>query len=199
MEGFDGILAEVEERCRSRYIFMLGPQKARFLSEKLKECSPSLVVECGTAIGYSGLHIARALRENGKGRLITVEIDSERAREAQRNFVRAGMDDIVDSRIGDAAVELPSIDAQVDFLFLDNNYENYYPCFRAIERNLTDGALILADNVGVGSYGMQSYLDYVRGGFESRTVWFDTDLPWLSRDAMEITIFKSKSRSVKEE
>ena len=79
MERFDGILAEVERLCRTRYIFMLGPQKARFLGEELKDSRPSLVVECGTAVGYSGLHIARALRENGKGRLITVEIDSERA------------------------------------------------------------------------------------------------------------------------
>jgi len=148
------------------------------------------VVECGTAVGYSGLHIARALRENGKGRLITVEIDSERAREAQRNFVRAGMDDIVDSRIGDAAAELACIEAEVDFLLLDNSYENYYPCFRAIEWNLADEALILADNVGVGSYGMQSYLDYVRERFDSRTVWFDTDLPWMSRDAMELTVYQ---------
>jgi len=190
MERFDGILAEVERLCRTRYIFMLGPQKARFLSEKLKDSRPSLVVECGTAVGYSGLHIARALRENGKGRLITVEIDSERAREAQRNFVRAGMDDIVDSRIGDAAAELACIEAEVDFLLLDNSYENYYPCFRAIEWNLADEALILADNVGVGSYGMQSYLDYVRERFDSRTVWFDTDLPWMSRDAMELTVYQ---------
>ena len=190
MERFDGILAEVERLCRTRYIFMLGPHKARVLSGKLKENHPSLVVECGTAVGYSGLHIARALRENGKGRLMTVEIDSERAREAQRNFVRAGMEDIVDSRIGDAAAELACIEAEVDFLLLDNSYENYYPCFRAIERNLADGALILADNVGVGSYGMQSYLDYVRERFDSRTVWFDTDLPWMSRDAMELTVYQ---------
>lgn len=192
MERIDEILAEVEHLCRTRYIFMLGPQKARFLSEKLKDSRPSLVVECGTAVGYSALHITRALREHGKGRLITVEIDSERAREAQKNFARAGMDDIVDSRIGDAAVELACIEAEVDFLFLDNNYENYYPCFRAIEQNLADGALILADNIGVGSYGMQSYLEYVREQFESRTVWFDTDLPWLSRDAMELTVYQVK-------
>ena len=190
MERIDEILAEVERLCRIRYIFMLGPHKARYLSEQLKESRPSLVVECGSAVGYSGLHIAKTLRANKMGRLITVEIDSERAREAQRNFVRAGMEDLVDSRIGDAAVELACIESEVDFLFLDNNYENYYPCFRAIERNLTDGALILADNVGVGSYGMQSYLDYVRERFESRTVWFDTDLPWLSKDAMELTVYQ---------
>jgi len=192
MERIDEILAEVERLCRARYIFMLGPHKARFLSEQLKESRPSLVVECGTAIGYSGLHITRVLRENGKGRLITVEIDSERAREAKSYFARAGMADIVDSRIGDAVVELACIEAEVDFLFLDNNYENYYPCFRAIEQNLADDALILADNVGVGSCGMHSYLDYVRERFESRTVWFDTDLPWLSKDAMELTVYQVK-------
>jgi predicted O-methyltransferase YrrM len=192
MESIDRLLAEVERYCRSHYIFMLGPQKARFLVEKLRESRPALVVECGTAIGYSGLHITRALRENGNGRLITVEIDPERARRARRNFERAGMKEIVDSRVGDAAAELAAIEEKTDFLLLDNNYENYFLCFQAIERNLSEGAIILADNVGVGSYGLKGYLDYVRKSFRSRTVWFDTDLPWLSRDAMELTIFRSQ-------
>jgi hypothetical protein len=40
---------------------------------------------------------------------------------------------------------------------------------------------------------MKSYLDHVRKRFESRTVWFETDLPWLSRDAMEMTVFRNES------
>ena len=133
--------------------------------------------------------MAIKLKLAGKGRLITAEINADRAREAQENFARAGVGDLVDSRIGDATEVLKTIREPVDFLLLDNNYSNYFPCFRAIESRLTDGATVIADNVGIGAAGMADYLDYVRSHYESQTHWFDTDLPWVKRDAMEVTIY----------
>ena len=38
---------------------------------------------------------------------------------------------------------------------------------------------------------MNDYLDLIRSRYESSTEWFDLDLPWEKRDAMEITIFKA--------
>ena len=131
-----------------------------------------------------------ALRATDKGSLITVEIDTGRAHEAQENFRRANVADLIDSRIGDATEELKTIGEPVDFLLLDNNYSNYFPCFRAIESRLTDGATVVADNVGIGAAGMADYLDHVRSHYESRTHWFETDLPWVKRDAMEVTIYR---------
>jgi hypothetical protein len=50
------------------------------------------------------------------------------------------------------------------------------------------GSLLIADNAGIGATEMADYLDYVRRHYVSRTEWFDTDLPWGPRDAMEISI-----------
>ena len=36
---------------------------------------------------------------------------------------------------------------------------------------------------------MADYLEYVRGRYPSRTEWFETDLAWNPRDAMEISEF----------
>ena len=168
---------------------MLGPEKARFLRSLVLCAKPRCVVECGTAIGYSGLHIADALRKTGQGRLITVEIDHDRVMEAEKNFLRAGLHNLIDVRTGDAAVVLKEVHETVDFLFLDNSFSNYYTCFLYIMDRLEHGATIVADNVGVGAWGMADYLDYVRSHFESKTHWFDLDLPWASRDAMEVTIY----------
>ena len=66
---------------------------------------------------------------------------------------------MIDSRIGDATEVLKTIREPVDFLLLDNNYSNYFPCFRAIESQLTDGATVVADNVGIGAAGMADYLN----------------------------------------
>ena len=193
MTVFDQVLQEVDERCREQHIPMLGSEKAEFLADLVQKAAPALIVECGTAIGYSGLWLTAALKLAGKGKVITVEIDTGRAHEAQENFRRANVEDLIDSRIGDAAVVLRTIHAPVDFLLLDNNYSNYFPCFQAIEPQLTDGATIVADNVGIGAAGMTDYLDHVRSHYESQTHWFETDLPWVKRDAMEVSIYR-KSR-----
>jgi predicted O-methyltransferase YrrM len=190
MAQFDEVLREVDRRCREQHIPMLGVEKAEFLAELVEKAKPSLIVECGTAIGYSGLWMASKLKAAGKGRLITVEINPDRAREAQQNFARAGVGDRVDSRIGDAREVTKAIGEPVDFLLLDNDYGNYYPCFRAIESRLVDGAVIVADNVGIGANRMADYLEHVRSRYESQTHWFDTDLPWVKRDAMEMTIYR---------
>lgn len=73
------------------------------------------------------------------------------------------------------------------FLFLNNSFGNYLPIFRSIEPYLDPEALILADNAGVGAEVMRDYLEHVRKRYSSRTRWFETDLTWSSRDAMEIT------------
>lgn len=190
MTVFDQVLQEVDQRCREQGIPMLGSEKAEFLADLVQKAGPTLIVECGTAIGYSGLWMVAALKSVGKGRLITVEIDTGRAHEAQENFRRANVQDLIDSRIGDATEVLKTIHESVDFLLLDNNYSNYFPCFRALESQLTDGATVVADNVGIGAAGMADYLSHVRSHYESRTHWFETDLPWVKRDAMEVTIYR---------
>ena len=193
MTTFDQILQEVDGRCREEGIPMLGPEKAEFLATLVEKAHPSLIVECGTAIGYSGLWLLQVLSVTDEGRLITIEIEADRAREAQEHFVHAGLSDLVDSRIGDATKVLHTIDEAVDFLLLDNNFSNYFPCFQAIESRLTDGATIVADNVGIGAKDMADYLEHVQSRYESQTCSFDTDLPWVKRDAMEVTIYRSTS------
>ena len=190
MTVFDQVLQEVDERCREQHIPMLGSEKAEFLADLVQKAEPNLIVECGTAIGYSGLWMVAALKSADKGRLITVEIDTGRAHEAQENFRRANVNDLIDSRIGDATEVLKTIREPVDFLLLDNNYSNYFPCFRAIESQLADGATVVADNVGIGAAGMADYLNHVRSHYESQTYWFETNLPWVKRDAMEVTIYR---------
>lgn len=180
------VIDAVDKQCRERTVYMIGPEKGRRLAELVRERKPRLAVECGTAIGYSGMWIARELKALGEGKLITIEIDEQRAKEAQRNFERAGLSDLVDSRVGDARKLLKEIEGPVDFLFIDCNFENYSPCFAAIEPRLSPKALVVADNVGVGAASMADFLEHVRSTYRSRTQWFEMDLPWGKRDAMEI-------------
>jgi len=185
--AFADILAEVDAECRKRSIPMLGPQKAARLVEIIREVRPGLVVEVGTAIGYSGLWIAETLRQLDRGRLITLELDAERAAEAGRYFRRAGLDRLIRQIVGDARERIAEVEGPIDLLFLDGGFANYYSCLLRCRDKLAPGATLVADNAGIGADEMADYLDYVRRQYQSRTEWFDTDLPWNPRDAMEIS------------
>lgn len=186
------VIDEVDKLCRNNTVYMIGPEKAKRLAELVRTKKPKLVVECGTAIGYSGLWIARELKAAGQGRLITIEIDADRVKQAQANFEKAGLADVVEVRVGDARELADKIEGPVDFLFIDCNYSNYHPCFEAIEKQLAPGAVVVGDNVGIGASGMKDYLDHVRSKYQSKTEWFDIALPWGKRDAMEITVIQPK-------
>jgi len=192
------VVAEVDAECRKREIPMLGRARARRLAELVREVRPRLVVEVGTAIGYSGLWIARALRKMGKGRLVTFEQDPERAAEAGRNFRRAGVDRLITQIVGDARQEVAAVQERVDLLFLDGGFGNYSPCLMNVRDRLRDSSIIVADNAAKGAAEMADYLEYVRRHYDSHSEWFDTGLPWDPRDAMEISIVRSRAAAAVE-
>ena len=70
---------------------MLGPEKAEFLATLVENPYPPLIVECGTAIGYSGLCLLQVLSVTGNGWSITIEMEVDHAHEAQEQFVDAGL------------------------------------------------------------------------------------------------------------
>ncbi len=188
---FEDIVAEVDAECRLREVKMLGPEKAARLVELIKEIKPGLVVEVGTAIGYSGLWIANALRELGRGRLITFELDPDRAAEAGQSFKRASLDPLITQQVGDARQEIRGVVGPVDLLFLDGGFGNYYPCLMNVRDQLSPTARLVADNAGIGADEMADYLNYVRRNYDSHTEWFETDLPWNPKDAMEVSVVRS--------
>ncbi len=191
-QKIQAVIDEVDQACRRRTVYMLGPEKAKRLTELVRQAKPAVVVECGTAIGYSGLWIARELKAAGRGKLITIEIRAETAREAEENFRKAGVAEFVTVKIGDARQVCRELEGPIDFVLIDCNASNYYPCFEGLEKKLTPGAIVVADNAGISAGGMEDYLQHVRAKYVSHIEWFDLDIPWAKRDAMEITVIQAK-------
>jgi predicted O-methyltransferase YrrM len=167
---------------------MIGRKKAERLAALVRKAEPKLAVECGTAIGYSGLWIARELKAAGGGKLVTVEINPDRAKEAEANFRRAGLEEYVTVKVGDARKVVKGIEGPIDFVLLDCGYSNYLACLEGMQARLAPGAVLVADNVGIGEGGMTDYLDEVRSRCDSKKEWFDLDLPWANRDAIEVSV-----------
>lgn len=118
-------------------------------------------LEIGTSTGHSGIWIAWALSKTG-GKLITIDIDESRHKEALANFRKAGLSEYIDARLGDAHEIVPALDGPFDFVFSDadkNWYKNY---FIAVYPKLTSGGCFTAHNVRNGMYGIKEFLDYVK-------------------------------------
>lgn len=132
-------------------------------------------LEIGTSTGHSGIWIAWALSKTG-GKLITIEVDPERHREALQNFKEAGLSDYIDARLADAHELVKQLKGPFDFVFSDadkNWYKNY---FIDVDPKLKVGGCYTTHNISEsGRRGYNSsgdYLEYVRSlsNYESTLV-----------------------------
>ena len=99
---------------------------ANFLNMMIKIVNAKNVVEVGTSNGYSGIWLAKALKETG-GHLTTIEYYEKRIVLARENFKTCGVADIIDIKQGSAIDILEEIpqDEIIDFAFIDANKAQY--------------------------------------------------------------------------
>lgn len=133
-----------------------------FLYILVRAMRPRTVVEFGTSYGVSSIYIAAALKDNGFGRLITTEIDTEKAAIACSYMDALDLSDIVDIRVGDARDALQEIDVDVDFFFLDGWKNLYLELLNIVERKLRPGSVVLADDLDANPKVIAPYLNYVK-------------------------------------
>ncbi|MFI7497488.1 O-methyltransferase [Streptomyces sp. NPDC049687] len=107
------------------------------------------ILEIGTLGGYSTIWLARALPSDG--RLISLEYDPRHAEVAVRNIARAGLDKIVDVRVGAALESLPRLADEnpppFDLVFIDADKANNPHYLEWALRLTSTGSLIVVDNV----------------------------------------------------
>lgn len=119
------------------------------------------IVEFGASLGISTIHLAAAIRDKGRGSLITTEVLSTKAQTARANLAAAGLDDLVELRIGDAVDTLKDLDGNVDFVFLDGRNDLYLEVLQLLQPRLSPGALVVAD-LSHDDPDLIPYLEYVR-------------------------------------
>ncbi|MGB9906023.1 MAG: O-methyltransferase [Candidatus Saccharicenans sp.] len=132
-------------------------------------------LEIGTSTGHSAIWIAWALSKTG-GKLITIEIDENRYRQAVANFKKAGLERFIEVRLGDAHEIVPALAGPFDFVFCDADKDWYKNYLEAVLPKLEPGGCFAAHNVGQGrgsrwlQQGIREFLDYVYSRPELETV-----------------------------
>lgn len=142
-----GVLARLEKELESNNLPAIGPAVGRLLALLLRMNRCVDVLELGTAAGYSALWLANGC----SGRVLSLELDPERARLARANIAEAGLADRIEVVEADALEYLEGMAVEVDAIF--NDLLNSFPDEAAAERSfrlsfkrLRPGGLLLADN-----------------------------------------------------
>jgi predicted O-methyltransferase YrrM len=138
-----GPMAEMEALAERDSVPIVHWEAGRLLATLCRALDP-VVLEVGTAIGYSTLHMAEQLRE---GRVVTLELDPDRAALARGFLSEAGVADRVEIVEGDARGTIPELEGPFDLLFVDAAKGEYARYIELAGPKLSDRALLVVDNL----------------------------------------------------
>ncbi len=127
----------------------VSPPQGRLLELLARIRGTRRILEIGTLGGYSTIWLARALPPDG--RLVTLEGNPHHAEVARANLARAGLERIVEVRVGPAAESLARLAAEgaepFDLIFIDADKPAYPEYLEWALRLSRPGSVIVADNV----------------------------------------------------
>lgn len=174
-------------------------ESANFLSLLIKTKGAKNALEIGTSNGYSAIWLANALKETG-GKLTTIEFWDNRLNVAIENFKKAGVDDIIETRLGQAIMILEEMfmdfypgkntdnisnldfnkteEKLFDFVFIDANKSEYIKYFKLIDPMLKKGGMIVADNILSHYKKVEPYVKAIttHPNYQSQLIPLDTGM-----------------------
>ena len=127
----------------------VSPNQGKLLQMLAQIVGARSILEIGTLAGYSSIWLARGLAAGGK--LITLEVDPKHADVARQNVARAGLESVIDVRLGSALETLPQLSNErsgpFDLIFVDADKPNIPTYFEWAMKLSHPGTLIVVDNV----------------------------------------------------
>ena len=128
-------------------VMAISPDQASLMTFLMKLIGAKWALEVGTFTGTSSISIARGLASGGK--LICFEKEFRWTTIARRYWLKAGVQDRIDLRLGNARELLVHYrpPGPLDFVFIDADKESYDFYYESIFPLVRIGGLILFDNM----------------------------------------------------
>jgi predicted O-methyltransferase YrrM len=159
---------------RMRKVFVpVSRSQGQMLYLLARSIEAKRVVEFGTSFGVSTIYLAAAVKDNGGGLVIGSENEPTKHARAKQNFRAAGLEEVVDVRLGDAITTLADVPGPIDLVLLDGWKDLYLPMLKLLTPKLRPRAIVLADNIFTFKKALRPYVEYVQSGdhgFESTTL-----------------------------
>ena len=131
-------------------IMQIPPEQGQFMALLAELTGARRCIEIGVYTGYSALCVALALPKNGK--LIACDIDSSNTQIAQHYWREAGVESVIELRLGAAKETLNQLIDQggsgsYDMAFIDADKTEYSEYYETLITLLRPRGLLIADNI----------------------------------------------------
>jgi predicted O-methyltransferase YrrM len=144
----------------------------RFLYDLIIRNGYTRGLEIGTFNGYSTLWLGLGFQKT-EGRVITIEYDRVSGEEARKNFKKAGLEGVIDSRINDAFEEIPKIEGNFDFIFIDAWKPDYVKFLSLLKDRILPGGALVAHNVTNHARDMKDFLEAIQNDSTLETTFHE--------------------------
>jgi predicted O-methyltransferase YrrM len=144
-------------KAADKGLLAVSEEDGRFLRVLVAARGARSILEIGAASGYSGIWLGLGARET-RGRVVAIEYDPQRAKEAAENVRKAGVADVVRVVHGDAFAEIPKLTGTFDLVFLDAWKPDYKKFFDLVYPRLNPGGIFVAHNVVNKKNEMEPFL-----------------------------------------
>ena len=140
-----GLLAEMESYAAEHRVPIADREVAAFLEITARAIRARRVLECGMAIGYSMIHLARAMPDDGL--VVTIDPSDEMIKAAEGYFARAQVRNRVQIEKGYALEVIPRLQETFDLVFIDAVKEEYRGYLDLALPKLREGGVVICDNL----------------------------------------------------
>jgi len=140
-----GLLAEMERYAAEHRVPIADREVAAFLEITARAIRARRVLECGMAIGYSMIHLARAMPDDGL--VVTIDPSDEMIKAAESYFARAQVRNRVQIEKGYALEVIPRLQETFDLVFIDAVKEEYRGYLDLALPKLREGGVVICDNL----------------------------------------------------
>lgn len=141
----EGLMAEMESYAAEHRVPIADREVALFLEITARAIKAKRALECGMAIGYSVIHLARAMDEDGL--VITIDPSEEMIKAARGYFERARVTERVQIEKGYALDVIPHLNETFDLIFIDAVKEEYQGYLDLALPKLRIGGVVIVDNL----------------------------------------------------
>jgi caffeoyl-CoA O-methyltransferase len=119
----DPVVEDMEAYAREHSVPIAGRETAALVAMLARAAGARLILEVGVAIGYTTLHLARALPEFGK--VIALEVDMHLAAVAKTYLARDPAGARVEILLGDAHESMLALKETFDLVFIGADKHSY--------------------------------------------------------------------------
>ncbi len=138
----ENIIKSMELYALENQVPIMQKEGINFMVECIRQNEVKTILEIGSAIGYSAIQMCLS---DPHIKLVTIERDEARYKEAVKNIRKCNMEDRIKIHHADALdIEIEGV---YDLIFIDAAKAQYIKFFEKYDQNLENNGVIVSDNL----------------------------------------------------